>query len=151
MTLPDWNIENYLPLLTSRDILITMEILQFGIKYPNQLIYKNKFHTIYAKEFRDSILNEFTSILFQDLCFYLKPRSLLIKSINEEMIKRLTQSFYSDKELSAGYQWLDMSIMLYCSINHPDIFKIDDQTIQWNLVQRLHWKLYFAKFMIQYL
>jgi hypothetical protein len=145
-----WLFEHYLPLLTTRDILIVMEIFQFATKYPKQLIFQNRLRRMDAKEFRDSIMDIFNQTLFQQITDCLNIRAIVVQEVNEEMIKRLTSSFYSHNDLLQGYQWLDMSIMIYCATHHTDIFKLNDQTITWNEEHRLHWKLFFAKLLIQF-
>src|SRR5271165_2876681 len=133
-----WTSQNYLPLLTTRDILILLEILEFGTKYPQQLIYQNNKRKMYAKEFRDLLQNEFSFILFEDVCEYLQAKSILVDDVTKEMTKRTSQGFYSQDEISQCYPSLDMTIMVYCSTHHSDLFQMEDHTIIWNPTQRLH-------------
>jgi hypothetical protein len=136
-----WNQSNYLPLMTTRDMLIVLEILQFGIKYPHQLIYKTNHRAIRAKEFRIFILKDWNKLLFQDIMDIVKPTSLLLEKITDKMTEKNAQEH-------TFVDWLEASIMVYCSINHPDLFQIDYK-IEWTKQEWMHWRLFFARLLIQ--
>ena len=145
----NWNIQNFIPLITTRDILIIMEVLQFGSKYPNQLIYQNKQRKVFAKEFQNITIH-FSHDYFKDLCTIMQPRASLVHEIEEEMLRRMVNEIYLPEEISQGKQYLDMAIMLYCCLYHSDLFKLNDHSIVWNSVQMLQWCFYFAKMLIQF-
>lgn len=145
----------FLPLLNTRDVLIVLEILSFGLEInsninPPIVIYHNKNRLCNAFTFRKEILFQFSRHIFEDIMFILKPPSNVINTVTDEIARRLVHNFYDTQQLNQGLQFLDGCILLKCAMdNNTWNFEFLQQVV-WNDIETMHWRIYFAKMLIEY-
>jgi len=118
-------------------VLLVLEVLSFGIKHPEMVIYKNTSRTCHALLFRKEILYQFSSLLFQDIStiFQIKNPSAIL----EDTFLKITNGTYTKLQLSRGQPWLDAAIV----VAGGDLGELNE-------VDYVHWKLYFAKMLIEF-
>jgi len=127
----------FLPLLDPRDVLIVLEVLSFGIKYPDLIVFTSARRALCAANFRKEILFRFTEALFIDICqvMFVSPKNR--QDIIAQIALRLAQEIYTSEQLNYGHQWLDASIL--ASLGEICTCKAD----------YMHWRLYFAKLLLE--
>jgi hypothetical protein len=117
----------FLPLLNARQTLLVLEILSFGIKYPNFIVFTTSKHQWTAFEFRKTILYQFSESICNEI----------LNVLNKSSLTKFEKE-YSLPEKSQGKQWLDCVILaaggeLPCTEH-----------------EYMHWKIYFAMLLLQF-
>lgn len=128
----------FLPLLNPKDALTTLEILSFGFKIPDLIIYKKQS----AFMFRKAILFQFTEEIFLDVVHVIQLSKPMKQHILNQMSYRVGD--YSPDDLVLGIQWLDACILAVT----VDI-DFDCMIQRWSEREHLHWRLYIAQLLIE--
>jgi hypothetical protein len=155
MPMPIFEGWKFLPLLSTRDVLIVLEILSFGLRSsdrspgPLTVIYHNDQHVCDAFSFRKAILFQFSYQTFSDIVKLLQQKKEIINIVLDEIARRLASNFYDSQQINQGFQWLHAAILIECvTLNswHSSFLP----NVVWNEVEIMHWRLYFAKMLIEY-
>lgn len=136
----------FLPLITTRDILIVFEVLNFGHKFPDTIIYKNQHRKVDALRFRREILFQFSIDMYNDI-LELNQVSETVKHFVAKTNKK--KSFYTTEDISRGLPLIENIIICYCLMKNFDDRTIISQ-IKWTQTEIVHWKVFFAKMLIQH-
>ena len=141
----------HLPLLTSRDLLIVLEILSFAFREQDEevVVYKNKYRTCSMFTFRKEVLYKFTSNMFTDILLVLKPRFKMVELANHEITRRVANNVYSSQQLYRGLHFLDATILVHC-LTLDSWSEEFLSRVMWTEKEQMHWRLYFAKLLVEY-
>jgi hypothetical protein len=130
----------FLPLLDSRECLIVLEILTFGIKQPNIIIYTSSLRECNGSLFRKEILFQWSSYLFLDICIALNVSKNKRQDILSLIGTFMLEGRYNRKQLTLGVPFLDASIMA-CTDLILETYSDKEY---------IHWRFYFAKVLLSF-